>query len=299
MRIKRWLWALAIIAVVLVSAKIVLLDTAASPRVPYLLDIEALHRAAIASGPLPERIEVERLGTFGFPKKIVVAGDGFDKYPMVVLSHRVVWPDRSLIIDTGASLEQTKKMPGAKLDEAAFERMQAALKKADTIIFTHEHSDHVGGLANNPELPVLVSRVRMTREQLNGPMFERKEFAPATLEKLQPLDYKGLHSVAPGVVVQKAPGHTVGSQVVYVELANGNRYLFIGDIAWASENITRERGRPKLAELLLKEDRTAVAAQLHTIHGLPPDIHVIVAHDGAALDRDIARGLVTKGFSNL
>jgi glyoxylase-like metal-dependent hydrolase (beta-lactamase superfamily II) len=299
MRMKRWLWALAIIGVVLLSAKVALLDTAASPGAPYSIDIDALHRAAIGLGPLPERIEVERLGTFGFPKKIVVAGDAFEKHPMVVLSHRVVWPNRTLIVDAGASREQAKKMPGAKLDEAAFERMQSAIKKADVIVFTHEHSDHVGGLANSSELATVTPHVWLTREQLSGPQFERKEFTPATLEHLRPLAYRGLYSVAPGVVVQKAPGHTVGSQLVYVELANGQRYLFVGDIAWAFENITRERGRPRLVELLMKEDRAAVASQLHAIRKLPSDIHVIVAHDDAALERDLASGALTKGFTNL
>jgi len=41
MRIKRWLWALAIIAVVLLSSKIYLLDSAASPGTDGWVVVEA------------------------------------------------------------------------------------------------------------------------------------------------------------------------------------------------------------------------------------------------------------------
>jgi len=37
----------------------------------------------------------------------------------------------------------------------------------------------------------------------------------------------GADMLAPGVVLQKAPGHSPGSQLVYVELASGQRFLFV------------------------------------------------------------------------
>lgn len=297
MRFKRWIGAIAIIAVVLFGAKIYLLDTAAAAGAAYVIDTETMHRMATASGPLPDHIEVERIGNFAFPQKVVVAGDSFHLHPMVLLSHRIVWPDRSIIIDTALGPKAAQKMPGAKFDEAAYDRMQAALSKADMILLTHEHSDHFGGVASSRDFASIAKHARITREQLNGPMLTRSDFAPGALEQFEPLDYQGMVAVAPGVVIQKAPGHTTGSQLIYVELARGQRYLFVGDIAWSFENITRERGRPRLAELLMKEDRAQVAAQLHAIHGLPKDIHVIVAHDPLALEQDINAGLVRQGFT--
>jgi glyoxylase-like metal-dependent hydrolase (beta-lactamase superfamily II) len=84
---------------------------------------------------------------------------------------------------------------------------------------------------------------------------------------------------------------------VYVELASGTRFLFVGDIAWTYENIARQRGRPELATLMMKEDRPAVAAQLRALAKLPPDVHVIVAHDPVALQKDLDAGLYRLGFS--
>lgn len=296
-RVKRWFWVLVGIAAVVLIAKHFLLDTAAAPGAKYVIDLQALHRAATASGALPDHIEVEQVGAFAFPQKLVIAGDSFHLHPMVLLSHRVVWPNRSLIIDTAMSPAAAKAMPGSKIDEAAFARVQAALKKADDIVFTHEHSDHVGGVASSPDFASIAKKVRITREQLNSPKLEQKDFPPGALGQLEALDYHGLYTLAPGVVLQKAPGHSVGSQLIYVELANGTRFLFVGDIAWAYDNITRQTGRPGLATLLMSEDRPAVAAQLQALAALPPDVHIIVAHDPVTLAKDLAAGLYRKGFS--
>jgi len=39
----------------------------------------------------------------------------------------------------------------------------------------------------------------------------------------------------------------------------------VGDIAWSKDNIRLQRGRPGLATLLMKEDRSAVAAQVKAL----------------------------------
>jgi glyoxylase-like metal-dependent hydrolase (beta-lactamase superfamily II) len=299
MRIKRWLWiVLAVVAIGLIGEHF-LLGTAAEPAGTFAIDLGALHRAATSGGTLPEHIEVEKVGDFKFPNTFVVAGSGFAMHPMVLLAHRVVWPDHSLIIDTAMAPEAAKKMPGSKLDEAAYGRLQAALKKADTIVFTHEHQDHVGGAAKAPDFAAILGKIRMTREQLTSPKLERAEFPPGALDSLKPVDYEGPYAIAPGVVLQKAPGHSPGSQLVYVELASGARFIFVGDIAWSFDNIRLQKGRPEVATLLMKEDRPAVAAQVRALGELPPDVHVIVAHDPVALASDLGAGLYRQGFSGL
>jgi glyoxylase-like metal-dependent hydrolase (beta-lactamase superfamily II) len=299
MRIKRRYWIPLAVVAVLFIAKYVLLDIPAGPAGDFAIDLGALHAAATAGGTLPERIEVEKVGDFSFPQGFVVAGGGFRKHPMVLLSHRVLWSDRSLIIDTAMSPEAAKKMPGSTMDTAAYARLQAAMKKADTIVFSHEHPDHVGGVAGAPDFAAIASKVRMTREQLNGPKLERDQFPADALGKLKPLDYQGLYAVAPGVVLQKAPGHSVGTQLVYVELASGARFLFVGDIAWSFDNIRQQTGRPVLDGLMMKEDRPAVAAQVRALGHLPQDVHIIVAHDPVALEQDLKAGLYRQGFTGL
>jgi len=297
-RAKRWFWILVSIAAVVWVSKYLLLDTPAAPGAKFVIDLDALHRAATASGALPDHIEVEQVGEFAFPEKLLIAGDSFHLHPMVLLSHRVVWPNHSLIIDTAMSSAEAKELPGSKVDEAAFARVEAAMKTADSIVFTHEHSDHVGGVASAPDFAAIAKKVRITREQLNGPKLQRSDFRAGALGQLEALDYEGLYTLAPGVVLQKAPGHSVGSQLIYVELANGTRFLFVGDIAWTYENITRQTGRPGLATVLMSEDRPAVAAQLQALAALPHDVHVIIAHDPVTLAKDLAEGLYRKGFTS-
>lgn len=298
MRLKRWLIGISVVLALLLGAKYVLLDSAAAPGEPYVIDLPALHAAAIAGGPLPTHIEVERLGDFAFPQTLVVAGDGFRMHPMVLLAHRVVWPDRSVIIDTGLSPADAEVLPGAKAYPAAYQRLERALPNATNILFTHEHVDHVGGVARAPNFAAVASKVLMTREQRNGPKLERDKFAAGTLEQLKPLDYSGLYEVAPGVVLQKAEGHSTGTQLIYVELASGARYLFIGDIAWSEDNLRLQRGRPGLLSLIGKEDREAVAAQVKALAALPKDVHLVIAHDPVAYERDLAAGLFRDGFGD-
>lgn len=295
---RRWPWVVLGIFVVLLAGKYFLLSRPAAPGPEYIIDLAALHTAAVATGgSLPQRIEVEKIGEFAFPRTLVVAGEGFRMHHMALLAHRVVWPDSSVVIDTAMAPAATKKMPGSKADPSAFARVEAAMKKASAIVFTHEHVDHVGGVAAAPDFAAIAKKVRMTREQYDSSKLERGEFAAGTLATLEPLSYQGLYAVAPGVVLQKAPGHSPGSQLIYVELGNGQRFLFVGDIAWTKDNIKLQIGRPGIATLLMKEDRPAVAAQLHALAQLPPDVHVIVAHDPIALDDDLEAGLYREGFT--
>src|SRR5882672_9081274 len=95
-RRRRWPWVVLGIFALLLAGKHFLLSTPAAPGAAYIIDVDALHRAATASGgALPLRIEVEKVGEFGFPRTLVVAGEGFRMHPMVLLAHRVVWPDSS------------------------------------------------------------------------------------------------------------------------------------------------------------------------------------------------------------
>src|SRR3954471_14391105 len=134
MRFKLWMKVTLGVVALLLIAEVLLFETAAAPGAKYVIDLDALHRAAIASGPLPDHLEVERVGEFAFPGAIVVAGDSFRTRPMTLLAHRVVWADHSLVIDTAMSPAAAKVMPGSKPDTAAFERVEQAMKQADAII---------------------------------------------------------------------------------------------------------------------------------------------------------------------
>jgi glyoxylase-like metal-dependent hydrolase (beta-lactamase superfamily II) len=267
----------------------------------YVLDIGEIRRLAAATpGAKPDSIEVEQVALFKFPGTAVVAGDGWRSLDMPVFSYRIVYPESSVIIDTALSRE----IGGSQLasfDVGAYGRMQAAMTQSSTIVITHEHMDHIGGLAAHPDLPTVLPASRLTAEQIADPdRSAPAKFPAGALDGYRPLEFESLHGLAPGVVLVRAPGHTPGSQMVYVQTANGAEFLFIGDVAWHFRNIDVQRERARLVTwLFLKEDRKAVFGQLAALkrlHETAPAIHIVPGHDGEVIAELVTSGVLKARF---
>jgi glyoxylase-like metal-dependent hydrolase (beta-lactamase superfamily II) len=269
----------------------------------YALDIGEVRRlAGGASGDKPIAVEVEAVALFKPPAAFVVAGDGWEPSELPVYSYRVVYPQTFVIIDTALNNE----LGGGNLDSfdaAAFARMQAAMALSSLILVTHEHSDHIGGLTTHPNLAAVLAATKLTREQIaNTAAMVPARFPDHALDGYVPLDYQNYDAVAPGIVLIKSPGHTPGSQMVYVQTADGTEFLFIGDVAWHFRNIEVQRERPRFAtQFMIKEDREAVFGQLgalHRLHEAEPRINIVPGHDGVAVERLIDARLMKRRFQS-
>jgi glyoxylase-like metal-dependent hydrolase (beta-lactamase superfamily II) len=298
---RRVLIALGVIAVVGAGAYWWLIVESGAPSRSYAIDMSEVRRLADSMpGEKVREIHVEHIGDFAFPATAVVAGDGWDNAAMTVFSYELVFPRSTAIIDT-ALTEKDGKGGGISgtYHQDAYKRMSAALKSASLIVVTHEHLDHIGGLLAQANLRQLLTATKLNKEQLDNLARFAPNYPREAFNGYVPLTYEKYAAVAPGVVLIRAPGHTPGSQLVYVKEASGEEYLFLGDVAWHQRNIDIVRERARLVTLMLGEDRDAVLSQLAALNALKqkePQIHLVPGHDPNAIAQLEKAGLLIKGF---
>ena len=133
-----------------------------APTTTYPLDIAKVRALASSlPGDKPREVRYEKVMAFGFAEAMVVAGDPWKETPIPVYSYQLVYPSQTLIVDATMNREIAK--PDFLVngyDDAAYARVGAAMEKASQIVITHEHMDHIGGIAAHPHLDRLLPLLR-------------------------------------------------------------------------------------------------------------------------------------------
>jgi len=285
--------ALAFSAALLGAGAVLSLTGPAVPaQAAPTFDLGAVRALAGAGGP--ETLRTARVVAGAQPGFLLWVGGPLETQAMPVYPLELSWPDgRSMLIEPATDADCAAEfLPTDDFDPAAYARMQQAMLRAEAIVATHEHFDHLCGLTRSPNLDQLAGRALLTPEQLDGtaPMTAIDE---GNRDRFAPLRFEHLHRAMPGVVLIKAPGHTTGSLWVYIKTAAGREWLLVGDTLWSHGALEHVAAKPHLITLFGEEDAEEQGRHLRFLADLAaqhPEVTILVAHAGERWEAALESG---------
>ena len=242
--------------------------------------------ASLIPGRRPLRINVVKFAESRRTKNFSIKGAPAIPSVQARTAFQVVYADSTLMIDAGMD-QQVHNFFGRGVvepyDAEAGRQVERAVKTAKLIVVTHEHGDHVGGVIHTPIAAELAAKTILTRTQvqtlMTAPQMPEIALTPELASRFIVVDYDKYLPVAPGMAFVKAPGHTPGSQMVYVALESGREYLFIGDSAWHMDGVRQVIGKDAP---WVTENQSSVMDQLRWLNGLlrtDPNLVIVASHD--------------------
>jgi glyoxylase-like metal-dependent hydrolase (beta-lactamase superfamily II) len=254
---------------------------------PFSADLTAIRQAAKSMpGVLPMRINVVKFAESRRTKNFAIKGAPREPSIQARTAYQVVYPDGTVMIDSGMDL-QVHKFFGRGVEEPYFpeqeQKVERALASAKAIVVTHEHGDHIAGVIRSPDFTKLANKTTITRMQadtlMSAPQMPEIKLSADQVQRFNVVDYQTVKPFAPGMALIKSSGHTPGSQMIYLVLQSGKEYVFTGDVAWHMDGVRQVRGKDAP---WITEDEPNMAAELTWLNGLmksEPNIAIVISHD--------------------
>jgi len=174
--------------------------------------------------------------------------------------------DRHVLVDAGVGMINNGQYQGGGLLNSLLE---LGVEPADIsdVILTHLHFDHVGWATRKGDIVFPNATYRCHAADWQH-FVESDGADEGAIRKLSPIAprlelFDTDHTVAPGVDVRHAPGHTPGSVIVIVS-SGTDRAMLIGDIAHCPAELT-ENDWEAIFDVdrdLARRTREALAAEL-------------------------------------
>src|SRR5665213_2041476 len=255
--------------------------------------------ATMIPGERPLRVNVLKFAESHRSKNFSVKGAPAEPSVQARTVYQIVYRDGYIMVDAGMD-EQIHKFFGRGVaepyDREAAGQVEKALRSAKSVVVTHEHGYHVGGVIHTPFAKDLAPKTVLTRAQVDtlekNPQMPEIKLTEEMASRYIVIDYEKYYPFAPGFVLIKAPGHTPGSQMIYVVLASGREYLFIGDSAWHMDGVRSITGKDAP---WIKEDEASLMAQLKWLNELyktETNLFIVVSHDDEQRQEYIAKHIL-------
>jgi glyoxylase-like metal-dependent hydrolase (beta-lactamase superfamily II) len=261
--------------------------------------------AAATTGERPLTLHVMKIVESAGPLRNYVEGADSTRVASCFPVFQIRYRDRWIVVDAGLDSTAITEYYGARrptFHQDRYDRLQLALQDAEHVVLTHEHLDHAVGVERGPYFRTVAAKTLLTAEQLrtllDPPARVDVQLPRDSAAAFPVLTYDLLFPLAPGVVLIKAPGHTAGSQYVYVQLANGKEILILADLAWQHEGLLTGRQRPEATSRSLAEDRDALGPQLEWARKIAQGggVTIVLSHDSRLLDSLVASGVLVSDF---
>ncbi len=262
-------------------------QAAAQPAPAWSADIKDVrHVAGLLPGAKPLRINVLKFAESRRTKNFSIKGAPKDPSIQARTAFQVVYRDGTIMIDSGMDL-QVHKFFGRGVEEPYFpdqaKEVERAVRAARMIVMTHEHGDHVAGVIRTPQFAELAGKTILTRTQIHTLMTEPQmpeiKLTAEQAQRFIVIDYDKYYPIAPGMALIKSPGHTPGSQMVYIALESGKEYVLAGDVAWHMDGVRTVTGKDAP---WIVEDEPAIQGELTFLNGLmrnEKNVTVVLSHD--------------------
>ena len=282
---RRYKLLLTLVAVVGAPYYWLLVDNRPGADPGPVIRIADLRRLAdTIPGPRPETVALQQVGWRRVPGTVFVAGGGLKRNLLSIQAGLISGPWGDIVVDGGFGPQDAAEMGLETYQPHNQARVDAAMRRARLIVFTHEHLDHMGGLLRLSDWARVLPHALITPEQTPaGTVARVLPWPKGAGAAIQPFRYRGMKAIAPGVVLIRTPGHTPGSQMVYARLVDGREYLFAGDTSTMTRSWQQLRARSRLVgDLIVHEDRAAVFGWLKAIrrlHRAAPALVVIPGHE--------------------
>ncbi len=276
-------------------------ERAGVEEMPFEADLAAIRRIAnLLPGAKPTAVNGIRVAASIRPRKFVVEGGDETPVTMPRTAFQVVYPDGTVMIDSGLDQETHDSFSTPDKREPyfpeAFARLQQALNRARMIVLTHFHADHVAGVTRAANYDELAAKTVVSAETaeclVKTPHRSHLAMTAEQVNQMTVVGFRQYYPVAPGLVLIKAHGHSADHQMVYIALQSGREILDSVDVGWVLDNIREVKGK---AAPWVKEDVPAVMGQLRWLNGIlrnEPNVSLLVTHDDDLFNESAREGLI-------